>query len=149
MEFDEITDPYHIPKICDECGGVFVFVGVGEYHCEKCGNVRYDDYGKVRLYIEKHPGANAAEVENATGVTQRSIRRMLKENRIEVAESSKVTLFCESCGKAIRSGRLCTECEIKYHRKLEDGQRRKTEQDMKGYALNHGGEEGHRRFIRK
>lgn len=149
MGFDELADPYHIPKICDECGGVLVFVGVGEYHCEKCGTVRYDDYGKVRLYIEKHPGANASEVENATGVTQRSIRRMLKENRIEIAENSKVTLFCESCGKAIRSGRFCPECETKYHKNLEETQRRKINPDMQGFGLNHGGEEGQRRFMRK
>jgi len=149
MEFDDITDPYNIPKICEKCGGVFIFVGVGEYHCEKCGNVRYDDYGKVRMYIEKHPGANAAEVEVATGVKQRSIRRMLKENRIEVAENSKVMLRCENCGKAIRSGRFCAECEVKYHRKIEEGQRRQIDADAKGFALNHGGEEGQRRFKRE
>ncbi|MCD7836487.1 MAG: hypothetical protein LUG83_07565 [Lachnospiraceae bacterium] len=149
MEFDELTDPYHIPKICEKCGGVYVFEGVGEYHCEKCGNLQYDDYGKVRLYIEQHPGANAAEVENATGVSQRSIRRMLKENRIEVADSSKVTLFCESCGKSIRSGRFCPQCEVKYHQKIEESQRRKSDHDMKGFGLNKGGEEGQRRFIRK
>ena len=45
-------DMYHIPRVCTECGGVMIFKGVGEYHCEECGAVDYDDYGKVRGYIE-------------------------------------------------------------------------------------------------
>lgn len=29
-------DMYHVPRVCKECGGVMVFKGVGEYHCERC-----------------------------------------------------------------------------------------------------------------
>ena len=36
-------DMYNIPRVCKECGGVMVFKGVGEYHCEDCGAVDYDD----------------------------------------------------------------------------------------------------------
>jgi uncharacterized protein YjhX (UPF0386 family) len=150
MDFDSIIDYYHVPKTCEKCEGVLVFVGVGEYHCEKCGNVQYDDYGKVRMYIEQHPGITASEVETATGVAQRTIRRMLKENRIEVTADSKVTMFCEYCGTPIRSGRLCKNCEIKFHRKLEDDQRKKVVHDFQGFGMNRSaGEEGQRRFIRK
>lgn len=49
-------DNYNRPTICAECGGIMVFKGVGEYKCEKCGSVGYDDYGKTRNYIEHHRG---------------------------------------------------------------------------------------------
>lgn len=55
-ELTNITT-YNRPTYCAECGGVMVFKGVGEYQCEKCGYLDYDDYGKVRNYIEKHMGA--------------------------------------------------------------------------------------------
>ena len=45
-------DEYNRPKTCEKCDGVMVFMGVGEYQCEDCGAIAYDDYGKVRLYIE-------------------------------------------------------------------------------------------------
>ncbi len=42
----DLIDLYNIPRVCQICGGVMVFKGVGEYHCENCGDVAYDDYGK-------------------------------------------------------------------------------------------------------
>ena len=49
-------DIYNRPSVCSVCGGKMLFVGVGEYHCERCKNVEFDDYGKVRNYIEEHKG---------------------------------------------------------------------------------------------
>lgn len=144
-----LVDYYHVPHVCKECGGVMVYKGVGEYHCEDCGFVDYDDYGKVRLYIENHKGATAAEIESEIGVSQRTIRQMLRESRIEVAEGSKMFLRCEVCGRNIRSGRYCPECEIKMHRNLEEQQREKLRRDAKGFGMQHSGEEGQRRFIRE
>lgn len=140
----------NIPLVCAKCGGVMVFKGVGEYHCEDCGYVDYDDYGKVRLYIEEHKGATAAEIELETGVTQRSIRRMLRESRIEIAEGSKMFLHCELCRKEIRCGRFCSECETKIHRNMEEQQREALRNcvKVKGFSSAEGGEEGQRRFMR-
>ena len=67
-------EKYNIPRVCKECGGVMIFKGVGEYHCEDCGAVDYDDYGKVRGYIEANKGATAAQIEQTIGVSQRTVR---------------------------------------------------------------------------
>lgn len=143
-----LLDVYHIPRICTECGGVMIFKGVGEYHCEDCGRVAYDDYGKVRLYLEKNPGANAVAVEAETGVSQKTIRLMLKESRLQVAEGSPAFLHCENCGKVMRSGRFCPECEILYHRNVEEQQRKINK--LRGYGMDHGNSDsGHRRFMRE
>lgn len=143
-----VLDEYNIPRTCARCGGVMIFKGVGEYHCEECDYVDYDDYGKVRLYIEEHKGANAAQIEAETGVTQRSIRRMLRESRIEIAEGSKIFLRCEVCGANIRSGRFCPTCEGQLHRKMEEEQRELLNKDRKGFGRSQNGEEGQRRFMR-
>ena len=148
MENVFLKDEYHIPRACAKCGGVMIFKGVGEYHCEDCGEVAYDDYGKVRLYIEEHRGATAAQIESAIGIPQRTIRRMLKEGKLEVTADSRAFLYCEVCGKAIRSGRYCPECEIKVHRKMESEQREKRKNDIQGFGFNRKGEEGHKRFTR-
>ena len=140
-------DDYHIPKVCTNCGGVMIFKGVGEYQCEDCKALDYDDYGKVRLYIETHKGATASEIEDAIGVKQRSIRHMLKEGRLEVAPDSKMFLRCEVCGKSIRYGRFCQECEINYHRQLEEKQRQKNIK-MQGFGLGMEESSGEKRFKR-
>ncbi|MDE7269734.1 MAG: hypothetical protein K2N81_04600 [Acetatifactor sp.] len=146
MDFS-LFDYYHVPCKCAECGGVMVFKGVGEYHCEDCGAVDYDDYGKVRLYLEDHKGANAVEVESETGVSQKSIRQMLRESRLQVAENSRTFLNCEICKKTIRSGRWCPECELNVHRNAEEHMRRA--KNLQGFGFNQSGESGQRRYMRE
>ncbi len=139
-------DMYNRPVHCEKCGGIMVFKGVGEYHCEDCKAVAYDDYGKTRLYIEKHPGSTASDVELNTGVSQKSIRQMLKENRLEIAQDSAAFMRCEVCGANIRSGRFCAKCEKDYHARLEDEERR--QKKMQGFGKASEEEAGAKRFRR-
>lgn len=143
-----VEDQYHTPRVCKECGGVMIFKGVGEYRCEDCGAEDYDDYGKVRRYIEANRGATAAQAEMATGVSQRTIRQMLKEGRLEVAPNSRVGMCCEVCGQPIRFGRLCSACEVSYHRDIEAEERERKKKNLQGVLLGQKGDEGHKRFVR-
>ena len=143
-----IKDEYHAPRVCEKCGGIMIFKGVGEYHCEDCGFVAYDDYGKVRLYIEAHRGATAAQIESAIGVSQRTIRLMLKEGRLEITPDSRSFLHCEICGKEIRSGTYCPECEMKMHRSMEAEERERRQKSLQGFGQGKKGEDGQRRFLR-
>lgn len=135
------------PSLCKQCDGIMVFRGVGEYKCEDCGIVEYDDYGKVRNYIEANPGANVATIADETGVTRKSINNMLKEERFNIAAESKVMLLCEMCGANIRTGRVCKKCEAAYHKAYEEDVRKK--HIMGGYGM--GGDDmdsGSKRFKR-
>lgn len=144
-------DLYDVPRICKECGGIMVFRGVGEYRCEDCGEVDYDNYGKVRKYIEEHKGATAAQIEQAIGVPQRSIRQMLKDGRLEVTKESRTFIQCENCGKPIRSGQYCPECEVAIHRNIEAKERERVQKmkNIHGAGVGQKGEEGQKRFKRE
>ncbi|MDD2971061.1 MAG: hypothetical protein PHE02_02880 [Lachnospiraceae bacterium] len=142
---------YNRPVTCSKCGGIMIFKGVGEYQCEDCKNMEYDDYGKVRNYIEKNRGATAAEIEHEIGVSQRAIRQMLRDSKIEISEGSKSFMKCEICGGDIRSGRFCSKCETTYHRQLEEEQRRQHALNIgKGFGKNTNVEAtGEKRFRRE
>jgi hypothetical protein len=140
---------YHVPKECELCHCKMMFKGVGEYACEKCGSIAYDDYGKVRIFLEEHPGSNAQDAEVATGVSGRAIRQMLREDRLEIAPDSKVFLRCEVCGRNIRSGMFCKECESKYRHLNEEKARQRQNKAMQGFGMERPiREEGERRYIR-
>lgn len=142
-------DVYNRPVECPECGGVMVFKGCGEYRCEKCKYVDYDDYGKVRNYVEKNSGVTMAQAADATGVKQKTIRTMLKESRLEVADGSAVYLKCEMCGISIRSGRVCSKCEVEYNKRVEERARKQQAKMMAGFGMERGNaEEGAKRFRR-
>ncbi len=141
---------FYKPVNCEKCGGPMIFKGVGEYECEQCGAIAYDDYGKVRNYIEKHPGATLGDVSYATGVSKEKIRQLLVEERIEVAPDSVIFLNCVLCGAEIRSGRYCSACAAKVK---QDEQRVakvvKDKQKKMGYASDPNRDvTGRRRFER-
>lgn len=141
---------YNRPTYCQECGGVMVYKGCGEYKCEDCSCLEYDDYGKVRNYVEKNTGATSAQVAEATGVSQKSIREMLKEARLEIAPNSNTFMKCEICGTTIRSGRYCGKCEIAYHKSIEEKARAARNINLAGFGTErHIGEEGSKRFTRE
>ena len=124
----------HKPSTCEKCGDSMKYKGIGEYVCEGCGHVMYDDYGKVRSYLESHRGATQGETAQATGVAPNVIRQFLRDDKIEIAPNSAVFIFCESCGTPIRSGRLCSACE--------------RAGSVKGFGKATGGSSGARRFSR-
>lgn len=139
---------YNRPYVCNVCGGMMIFKGVGEYECESCHDLEYDDYGKARNYIEMHPGANSSQIAEHTGVSQKSIRHMLKEGRLEIAPDSKTFMKCEICGKDIRSGMMCDSCAVAYNRALEEKER--ANRKMAGYGTEKERREqkGEKRFSR-
>lgn len=83
-------DELHAPRDCSKCGGRLKYQGVGEYVCEDCGNVEFDDYGKVRAYIETHNDNRLAVVAEKTGVSRQAVQRMLDEGRIEAVSKKYV-----------------------------------------------------------
>ncbi len=142
-------DELHRPAYCNTCKGVMVYKGLGEYQCEDCGEFEYDDYGKVRNYLDEHRGANVAEISDATGVSHKAIRDMIKDNRFEVINNAGGYIRCEMCGVNINSGRLCSKCEMLYHRQLEEEARASRKAAISGGSAGGKGESGSKRFTRE
>lgn len=80
IEFED----YEKPSRCDICNGALKYSGLGEYVCNECGSVQYDDYGKVRIYLEKNPGATLYRVENETGVSAKIIRSLVRDGKFDL-----------------------------------------------------------------
>lgn len=72
------------PVNCSKCGSFLKYNGLGEYICEDCGFKMYDNYGKVRAYLEKNPGANVVQVEAATKVPQKIVYQFVSEGKLEI-----------------------------------------------------------------
>ncbi len=141
-------DGLNKPMICKECGGHMKFQGLGEYRCEECGTLAYDDYGKVRNYLEEHRGATAYEISQEIGIPQRNIRKLIREERIEVSENSRVFVKCKMCGQDIRLGDLCDSCKKKKTDLEIKSKNTKRSATMSGYGKTKG-EVGSKRFRRE
>ena len=99
--------------------------------------------------MEENKGATAYEIQQGTGIAQRVIRTLVREERIEVSKNSRVFMKCKICGTDIRLGDLCSDCQKK--QKQEDMQRKKDHRktSIKGYGSEKTDESGAKRFRRE
>lgn len=96
---------------CKRCGRVYNYIG-GAPLCPACREKDEEDFKIVKEYLYKNPGASVSEVSDVLDIAVEKIKRFLKEGRLEiVGEDGNMFLECENCGKAIRTGRFCNECE--------------------------------------
>ncbi len=95
---------------CRKCGSLFNYV-TGTVICPKCRDEMEAKFKEVKTYIQSHPGAGIQETSRECEVEVNQIQQWIREERLEFASDSMVTLNCESCGSPIRSGRFCDNCK--------------------------------------
>ena len=95
---------------CRRCGKMYNYLG-GPPICMDCKNADEEVFKKVKDYLYKYPGAALSQVAMDLEVSVEKIKMFLREGRLEITEDSNVILECERCGKAIRTGRFCKECQ--------------------------------------
>ena len=100
-------------RVCKQCKRLFNYLS-GPTICGACKDVLEEKFIKVKEYIRENPHAGINEVAEENNVTTGQIRRWIREERLAFSEESGVGLDCESCGKLIRSGRMCQECKEKF-----------------------------------
>ena len=94
---------------CVRCRRFFEKVAFEEV-CPICFPVEENEFAKIKEYLTLHPGANSSVIMNELNVSLKSIRRYLKEDRLEILGDNKGFIRCELCGKALNSGRFCESC---------------------------------------
>lgn len=94
---------------CARCHRFFEKVAFEEV-CPTCFPIEEEEFGKIKEYLTMHPGASSNEVMSLIGVSLKSIRRYLKEDRLEIVGDNKAFIRCEMCGRPLNSGRFCDGC---------------------------------------
>lgn len=96
--------------VCEECGGIVKYQGSGAYVCIDCGHKVFDDYGKVKDFLEKRGPSNIMEISYATGLERNVVAKLLMDGRIQVARKSIDGKVCMNCGMPINHGKYCNDC---------------------------------------
>jgi len=96
---------------CRRCGKIFNYLG-GPPICPVCKGLDEEDFKRIKEYLYDNPGASLSEVSNVLEISVEKIKGFLREGRLEiVGDDGNMILQCENCGKSIKSGRYCSECE--------------------------------------
>lgn len=104
---------------CRKCGKLFNYVS-GPPICMQCREDLEKKFQEVKKYIQDNQYATIPQVAEACDVSQHQIQQWLRDERLELAEGSGITLFCENCEAPIRSGRFCEKCKSTMANKLSN-----------------------------
>ena len=99
------------PICCRKCSGAVKEVQRGVYVCEECGTENYDDFQKVKRYLEKNGAAPAIIIERDTGVPRKAIDYFFRNESLEIPRFDPYRALCSRCGAPIRTGVLCDNCK--------------------------------------
>ncbi|MBU8905984.1 TIGR03826 family flagellar region protein [Desertibacillus haloalkaliphilus] len=96
---------------CPKCGKLFV-KGIRTV-CNDCHKEVEKMFETVYQFIRRRENraATMEEVVEATGVSEQQISRFIREGRLQLAQFPNITYPCDSCGKRIREGRICSSCQ--------------------------------------
>lgn len=104
----------NIPKIrnCTKCGKIFASVH-GERVCKDCIQQEKDFEEQVVKYIRNNPGSSVKEVMEATGASEKMMKRMMQDgifSNSAIKHEEGSTYPCMSCGRPITNGTYCMDC---------------------------------------
>jgi len=94
---------------CARCHRLFEKVAFEEV-CPTCFVIEEEEFARIKEFLTQHPGASSNEVMRHIGVSLKTIKRYLREERLEIVGDNKGFICCELCGKPINSGRFCEGC---------------------------------------
>lgn len=103
---------------CRKCGKLFNYM-VGVRICPNCKKEQEEKFAEVKKYIREHKGANIKEVCEECDVEGKLIEMWIRQERLQFSEESGVKVPCESCGKMITGGKICSECRNKLAGQLD------------------------------
>lgn len=87
-----------------------LFMRVTRNVCPRCVQEIEQEFLLCYQYLRDHPGATVTEIHEGTGVSIKQIEEFVKEGRFQFASGSHLDYSCERCGRRIKQGRFCKEC---------------------------------------
>ncbi|RXJ02289.1 hypothetical protein DS745_07825 [Anaerobacillus alkaliphilus] len=128
---------------CPRCNKIFV-KNLRDV-CTDCYKKEEEDYQTVHQFVRKKDNrmASIIEVEEATGVDKLYIYKFIRQGRIHLASFPNLAYPCESCGKMIREGRICSSCKenittgVARSEREKDFQARKRADENKKFTTYH------------
>ena len=80
------------PISCKKCNGKLFYMGGGKYRCHPCEEEYYDDFGKVKEFLEERGSAPAILISEHTGVRMELIDLFLRTGKLEIIEKHGETI---------------------------------------------------------
>ncbi|MBQ3544357.1 MAG: flagellar protein [Lachnospiraceae bacterium] len=105
-------------KNCRTCGRLFNYIS-GRQMCPACRAQLEEKFQEVKKYVEENKNATLSQVAEEMDVPVRQLKDWIREERLILSDAWG-EIVCDSCGKAIVTGRFCVDCKRNMANKLGD-----------------------------
>jgi len=81
--------------------------------CPDCIEAEEKEFNRIKEYLMENPFATIFQVSISLNISFKSIKRYLRENKLEIIERNNQKnkfLSCLKCQEPIQSGCYCTKC---------------------------------------
>ena len=123
-------------KNCKRCGKTFNCL-TGSDICPVCVELEEQEFKKVKNYLYDHPGATLSEIVSALNTKVETIKKFLREERLEIVYDTNFILHCERCGVPIKTGGFCHVCNTTMINDLKIVNDLKHEHKLDHYGLRY------------
>lgn len=96
-------------KTCRNCGKEIFGESTTDL-CRDCISKEVEQMSQVRQYVFDHQEVSLEEVSEATGISDKALRNMMKSGFFASNKKSGHGYPCQKCGKIIRRGLYCGLC---------------------------------------
>jgi ribosomal protein L32 len=79
--------------------------------CPSCKQALEEKFQQVKEYLRENPDSSVEKTATENDVTTKQIKQWVREERLILSAATDSGITCETCGKPIRSGRLCEACK--------------------------------------
>jgi len=125
-------------KNCPLCGRLYADTGSGA--CQKCYNAYRDYELEVKKFVEANPNCSARDIVKNTGAPLAVASKMIQSGQF--AMNGKIAYPCSRCGKLIKAGVYCSECQQAIQQATANANRIARERERERFHANKKKESG-------
>ena len=97
-------------RACKNCRKLFNYLS-GPPICMACRDELEKKFQQVKEYIRENRDVTLKQISEDNEVSVKQLQQWIREERLEFTKDSPIQLNCETCGRKIRTGRLCEDCK--------------------------------------
>lgn len=94
---------------CARCHRIFDRIQLEDV-CPSCFVLEEEEFAQIKEYLSLHPGGTSSDLVNELDVSLKSVKRYLRQERLEIIGDNKGFIRCELCGTPVNSGYFCCNC---------------------------------------
>lgn len=125
-------------RSCKKCKRLFnIIPGTRSVYCPACMDALEAKIKEVKEFIRENKNCSIETVCENCDVERGVILQWLREERLQLSDSSAIQLSCDVCGSSIPCGRFCENCKKNMMKNFSESIRKESKDNVQIKKTTH------------